>query len=164
MDIACAMLYLDSDGRGMVYRWDKLALLKDLLEQGFSKTAIAAQAGVSRGLIYHLLRTGQLDPDLVAPPVSSRSAAPRAMDDCSGNSIRLVSQTPLQLPTGEIDALGWYENSSAEQSLEHCSVKARANAKLQTLKNHFCRSAIKLRQCRINVCINNYRIRGVIAQ
>jgi transposase len=53
-----------------VYGWDKLVLLKHLLEQGLSKTAIAEQAGVSRGLIYHLLRTGQLDRDLTAPRTS----------------------------------------------------------------------------------------------
>lgn len=52
-----------------MYGWDKLVLLKHLLEQGLSKTAIAVRAGVSRGLIYHLLRTGQLERDLTAPRV-----------------------------------------------------------------------------------------------
>lgn len=54
-------------GEGQVYGWDKLVLLKHLLEQGLSKTAIAVRAGVSRGLIYHLLRTGQLERDLTVP-------------------------------------------------------------------------------------------------
>jgi hypothetical protein len=44
-----------------VYSWETLVLLRHLLDQGLGKTAIAEQTGVSRGLIYHLLRTGQLD-------------------------------------------------------------------------------------------------------
>ena len=64
-----------------MYRWDKLVLLKHLLEQGLSKTAIAAQAGVSRGLIYHLLRTDQLDRDLAAPhPPRARPPGPQRLD------------------------------------------------------------------------------------
>src|SRR5262249_18599288 len=59
-------------GELQVFGWDKLVLLKHLLEQGLSKTAIALQAGVSRGLIYHLLRTGQLDRDLAAPRAARR--------------------------------------------------------------------------------------------
>jgi transposase len=41
-------------------------LLKHLLEQGLPKTEIAVRLGVSRGLIYHWLRTGQLDQDVDA--------------------------------------------------------------------------------------------------
>ncbi len=64
-----------------MYGWDTLVLLKHLLEQGLSKTAIAAQAGVSRGLIYHLLRTGQLDRDLAAPrPTRARPPGPQRLD------------------------------------------------------------------------------------
>lgn len=64
-----------------MYGWDKLVLLKHLLEQGLSKTAIADQAGVSRGLIYHLLRTGQLDRDLAAPrPARSRPPGRQRLD------------------------------------------------------------------------------------
>jgi transposase len=64
-----------------VYGWDKLVLLRHLLEQGLSKTAIADHAGVSRGLIYHLLRTGQLDRDLAVPRMARRRAVgPQRLD------------------------------------------------------------------------------------
>jgi transposase len=64
-----------------VYRWDTLVLLKHLLEQGLSKTAVARQAGVSRGLIYHLLRTGQLERDLAAPRMQrARRRVPHKLD------------------------------------------------------------------------------------
>lgn len=64
-----------------MYGWDKLALLKHSLEQGLSKTAIASQAGVNRGLVYHLLRTGQLDRDLAAPrPSRTRPPGPQRPD------------------------------------------------------------------------------------
>ncbi len=51
-----------------MYGWDTLVVLKDYLDQGLSKTAIAQRLGVSRRLIYHWLETGQLDRDLSAPP------------------------------------------------------------------------------------------------
>jgi transposase len=47
-----------------VFGWERLVLLRHLLDQGLSKSSIARQTGVSRRLIYHLLRTGQLDRDL----------------------------------------------------------------------------------------------------
>lgn len=43
-------------------------LLRHLLDQGLKKTDIAARLGVSRGLIYHWLRTGQLDREVDALP------------------------------------------------------------------------------------------------
>lgn len=43
-------------------------LLRHLLDQGLKKTDIAARLGVSRGLIYHWLRTGQLDREVDARP------------------------------------------------------------------------------------------------
>jgi transposase len=58
-----------------VYGWDTLVVLKDYLDQGLSKTAIAQRLGVSRRLIYHWLETGQLDRDLSAPPGPRRPAA-----------------------------------------------------------------------------------------
>jgi transposase len=58
-----------------VYRWDTLVLLKHYLASGLSKTAIARQLGISRRVIYHWLRTGQLDRDVSQPSV--RRAAPR---------------------------------------------------------------------------------------
>ena len=59
-----------------MYGWDTLVLLKHLLEEGLSKTAIAARLGVSRRLIYHLIDTGQLDRDLAEPPPRRTRTAP----------------------------------------------------------------------------------------
>ena len=47
-----------------MFGWERLVLLRHLLDQGLSKASIARQTGVSRRLIYHLLDTGQLDRDL----------------------------------------------------------------------------------------------------
>ena len=60
-----------------MYGWERLVLLKHLLEQGLPKTEIAARLGVSRGLIYHWLRTGQLaqEVDALCPPRARRSVA-----------------------------------------------------------------------------------------
>lgn len=52
-----------------MYGWERLVLLKHLLEQGVSKTAIAQQLGVSRRVVYHWIRTGQLERDVTAPRV-----------------------------------------------------------------------------------------------
>jgi len=52
-------------------------LLQHLLEEGLSKTAIAARVGVSRRLIYHWLATGQL----ARRDGTSRAAAARAAPD-----------------------------------------------------------------------------------
>jgi len=57
-----------------VYGANRLMLLRQMLEEGLSKTAIAAQLGVSRRVIYHWLQTGQLDRDGSAPRV--RQAPP----------------------------------------------------------------------------------------
>ena len=51
-----------------MYGWERLVLLRHLLDEGLKKTDIAARLGVSRGLIYHWLRTGQLDRELDALP------------------------------------------------------------------------------------------------
>jgi transposase len=59
-----------------VYGWDTLVLLKHLLDEGLSKTAIAQRLGVSRRVIYHWIATAQLTRDLDAPP--RRSPLPRA--------------------------------------------------------------------------------------
>lgn len=52
-----------------MYGWERLVLLKHLLEQGLSKAAIARQLGVSRRLVYHWIGTGQLERDVTAPRV-----------------------------------------------------------------------------------------------
>ena len=62
---SCAPLLRD---RAPVYGWDTLVLLKHLLDQGLNKTAIAERLGISRGLVYHLIKTGQLERDLSTPP------------------------------------------------------------------------------------------------
>ena len=59
-----------------MYGWDTLVLLRHLLDDGLSKTAIAERLGVSRRVIHHWLATGQLDRDLEAAP--PRVARPRA--------------------------------------------------------------------------------------
>lgn len=60
-----------------MYGWERLVLLRHLLDEGLPKTAIAARLGVSRGLIYHWLRTGQLDRELDAVPgPRARAAGP----------------------------------------------------------------------------------------
>ena len=58
-----------------MYGWDTLVLLQHLLDEGLSKTAIAARLGVSRRVIYHWLATGQLTRDLAQPV--RRTSAPR---------------------------------------------------------------------------------------
>jgi transposase len=59
-----------------VYGWDTLVLLKHLLDEGLTKTAIALRLGVSRRVIHHWLATGQLERDLDSSP--PRAAVARA--------------------------------------------------------------------------------------
>ncbi len=47
-----------------MYGWERLVLLKHLLEQGLTKAAIARQLGVSRRVIYFWIEPGQLERDL----------------------------------------------------------------------------------------------------
>src|ERR1043165_10269814 len=79
-----------------VYGWERLVLLRHLLDEGLKKTDIAARLGVSRGVIYHWLRTGQLDRELdTVPPVRGRVATPsklapfEAIIDADRKSTRL---------------------------------------------------------------------------
>ena len=44
-----------------MYGWDMLVMLRHLLEQGLSKTAIAERLGVSRRVLYDWLAAGELD-------------------------------------------------------------------------------------------------------
>ena len=71
----CQVAPLSLTGWGAVYGWDTLVLLKHLLEEGLDKTAIAARLGISRSLVYYLIKTGQLERDL-ATPVSRRTRTP----------------------------------------------------------------------------------------
>ena len=49
-----------------MYGWERLVLLRHLLDEGLPKTEIAARLGVSRRLIYHWIATGQLEQDVAA--------------------------------------------------------------------------------------------------
>jgi len=49
-----------------VYGWERLVLLKHLLDRGLSKAAIARELDVSRRSVHHWIATGQLDRDLAA--------------------------------------------------------------------------------------------------
>ena len=60
-----------------MYGWDKLVLLKHLLDQQLSKAAIARQLGVSRRIVYYWIQTGQLERD-VSAPTPPRTAIARA--------------------------------------------------------------------------------------
>lgn len=62
-----------------MYGWDTLVLLKHLLEQKLPKTVIARRLGISRRLVYHLIKTGQLERDLsvpLSPPHRARQPHP----------------------------------------------------------------------------------------
>jgi len=47
-----------------MYNREKRVLLREYLEQGWSKTALARKFGISRRTIYHWISTGQLERDL----------------------------------------------------------------------------------------------------
>lgn len=47
-----------------MYSRDTLVLLQHYLDRGLSKTGIAKQLGISRRLVYHLIKSGQFDRDL----------------------------------------------------------------------------------------------------
>jgi transposase len=55
-----------------VYGWEQLVLLKHLLEEGLKKTAIAERLGVSRRLVHHWIKTGQLELDLSSDALIAR--------------------------------------------------------------------------------------------
>jgi transposase len=46
-----------------MYGREKRVLLREYLEQGWSKSALAAKLGISRRTVYHWVETGQLDRD-----------------------------------------------------------------------------------------------------
>jgi transposase len=66
-----------------VHSRDTLVLLKHYLESGLSKSAIAAQLGISRRLVYHLIATGQLERDL-------NLDTPRVRADGRGSKLDVV--------------------------------------------------------------------------
>lgn len=75
MAAPCNVALLSFRAGAPVYGWDTLVLLKHLLDQGLTKTAIATRLGVSRRLVYYLIETGQLDRDL-SQPIVRRGHAP----------------------------------------------------------------------------------------
>ncbi|HVH66293.1 MAG TPA: IS21 family transposase [Gemmatimonadales bacterium] len=89
-----------------MYGWDTLVLLKHYLESGLSKTAIARQLGVSRRVIYHWIRTGQLDREV------SGTAVPRQR---ASRGTKLASYEPLIQ-----ERLATYPALSAVRLLEEC--------------------------------------------
>ena len=66
-------------------------LLRHLLDEGLKKTDIAARLGVSRGLIYHWLRTGQLNRELDKLPARRvRLTAPSRLGRWADDTYHLV--------------------------------------------------------------------------
>ncbi len=64
-----------------MYGWERLVLLKHLLDEGLKKTVIAERLGVSRAVIYHWIRTGQLERDVsTVPPRRTRKPTPAKLD------------------------------------------------------------------------------------
>ena len=61
-----------------MYGWEKRVLLREYLEQGVAKGALAKKLGISRNTIHYWLKTDQLDRELdeeavCYPPMSWRS-------------------------------------------------------------------------------------------
>jgi transposase len=71
-----------------VYGWERLVLLRHLLEQGLSKAAIARQLGVSRRVIYCWIETGQLERDLGGTAPRGRTGRPGGSSPTSRSSRR----------------------------------------------------------------------------
>ncbi len=65
-----------------MYGWERLVLLKHLLEEGLKKTAIAERLGVSRRVVHHWIKTGQLELDLSngAPSARHRFQGPSKLE------------------------------------------------------------------------------------
>ena len=63
-----------------MYGWERLVVLKHLLDQGLSKAVIARQLDVSRGVIYHWIRTGQLDRDVSGDSPRRRTGRTTKLD------------------------------------------------------------------------------------
>jgi len=65
-----------------MYGREKRVLLREYLEQSWTKSALAARLGISRGTIYHWIHTGQLerDADEQATHYKARPAVQRKID------------------------------------------------------------------------------------
>lgn len=100
------MLRLPSVVEAPVYGWERLVLLRHLLDEGLTKAAIAERLGVSRRVIYYWLESGQLDRDVTTPlpPRARRTGPPK-----------LAPYTPI------IEArLASYPELSAVRLFEEC--------------------------------------------
>jgi transposase len=66
--------------------WKRRILLKDYLEQGMTKTAVAEKFGVHRRTVHHWIKTGQLDRDVSPETVhyGPRPPIPRKIDPYKG--------------------------------------------------------------------------------
>jgi transposase len=69
-----------------MYGREKRVLLREYLEQGLTKTALAVKLGVSRRTVYHWIQTGQLDRELDDEPsrYKKRPPPPRKIDPYRG--------------------------------------------------------------------------------
>ena len=69
-----------------MYGREKRVLLREYLEQGLTKTALAVKLGLSRRTIHHWIETGQLDRDLDNEAVryKKRPSTPRKVDPYCG--------------------------------------------------------------------------------
>jgi len=89
-----------------MYGWERLVLLRHLLDEGLTKAAIADRLGVSRRVIYYWMESGQLDRDVTTPP------APR---------VRQTGPAKLAPYTAIIDTrLASYPELSAIRLFEEC--------------------------------------------
>ena len=64
-----------------MYGWEKRVLLREYLEQGVAKGALAKKLGISRNTIHYWLKTDQLD---------------RELDEESGPATRSVGRPPAR--------------------------------------------------------------------
>ncbi len=95
-----------------MYGREKRVLLREYLEQGWSKTALAAKLGISRRTVYHWIETGQLDrhADDVAASYKARPVVARKIDvfrpiiEARLQAYPLLSSVRL---LGEIKAAGY---------------------------------------------------------
>lgn len=69
-----------------MYGREKRVLLREYLDHGWSKSALAQKLGISRRTIYHWIYTGQLDRHMDAQAVRyrSRPAVARKIDPYRG--------------------------------------------------------------------------------
>ena len=90
-----------------MYEWDTFVLLRHLLEQGLSKTAIAERLGVSRRVLYQWITSGELDRDASAPARRQYPARRTKLDAYTG----IIEERLKAYP--ELSAVRLYEECQA---------------------------------------------------